>query len=193
MPPLIIHLLEITTLALVVLAAIRVKRLVGAEQMIVSAPKVSEPLDQPIYVESPTPSNDYQQKMECLKLAQAFAGNQLLEIKRELYNLNTEQPEWLREAVGLYLIGAIDFIGKKNHCQTNSRKELIEIVLKSNLKISREKAKDFFVDAVCREPESDGDRMVIAGARAAKSWLETKLVPDSFRLQTRIQDWGILA
>ena len=149
MLPVIIHLLEITTLALVVLAAIRVKRLAGAERMIVSAPKVSEPFDQPIYVGSPSATNDYEQKMKCLKLAQAFAGNQLLEIKRELYNLNTEQPEWLRQAVGLYLIGAIDFIGKKNQCETNSR--------------------------------------------AAKSWLETKLVPDSFRLQTRVQDWGALA
>lgn len=188
-----IHILEFITLALVGLTAVRLKRLAGNEHVLVNAPAQNEMPDQPIYVGTPSQGQDYQQKMECLKLAQAFAGSQLLEIKRELYNLNAEQPEWLREAVGLYLIGAIDYIGKKNHCETKSRKELIEIVLKSNLKISRDKAKDFFVDAVCREPESDGDKMVIAGAHAAKSWLETKLVPNNFRLQTRVQDWGVLA
>lgn len=188
--------LESLTVFLVALLFLRLRQLASATNHTLIDSQVAAdafPLvDEPILVEAPT-TEDYEQKMHCLKLAQAFTGNQMLDIKRAFPLQPAAQPEWLRQAVSLYLIGAIDFIGKQHDCQNSSRKELIEIVLKSNLKINRDKAKAFFVEAVCREPKSDNDNMVIAGAIAAKSWLENQLVPENVRLANRVQDWGIVA
>ena len=188
----IIHVLEGLVASLTALLFFRVYKLADSEKASPIPVQVREEADEAIVVDMPA-KGDYSHKMHCLKLAQAFAGNQLLDIKRAFTLSQSEQPEWLRQAVSLYLIGAIDFIGKQNRCENNSRKELIEIVLKSNLKINREKAKSFFVDAVCREPQSENDSMVRAGAMAAKSWLENQLVPENYRLKTRVQDWGIVA
>lgn len=191
-----IHALESLTICLVALLFLRIQRLASVPDNALQASLVAEDaipvIDEPILVETLAAEN-YEQKMHCLKLAQAFSGNQLLDIKRAFPIQQAAQPEWLRQAVSLYLIGAIDFIGKQHDCKTSSRKELIEIVLKSNLKINRDKAKAFFVEAVCREPQSDDDNMVLAGAMAAKSWLENRLVPENVRLANRVQDWGIVA
>ena len=189
-----IHALESIVVALTTLLLFKVYKLAANDADSMAPLPINEEADEPIVVvEKETAQGDYRHKMQCLKLAQAFTGNQLLDIKRAFTLNQSEQPEWLRQAVSLYLIGAIDFIGKQNRCENNSRKEMIEIVLKSNLKINREKAKSFFMEAVCREPQSDNDSMVRAGAMAAKAWLESQLVPENYRLKTRVQDWGIVA
>ncbi len=137
--------------------------------------------------------DQYQVKMESLQKAQIFAGIQLLEIKRNYGDLHQENLSWLREAVSLYLIGAIDFIGKQANCGSKSRKELISLVLKSNLNLSPEKTTSYFKEALYRKLSSDNDLMVRAGAKAAKFWLTEKVVPKPISLEEQLNDWGVFA
>jgi len=136
---------------------------------------------------------NYQIKMDSLKKAQIFSGIQLLEIKRNYNNLHLENLTWLREAISLYLIGAIDFIGKQAKCDTKSRKELITLVLKSNLKLSPENTEEYFQEALYRKLSSDNDLMVRAGAKAAKYWLTENIVPKPASLEAQLNDWGVFA
>jgi hypothetical protein len=136
---------------------------------------------------------EYEIKMDSLKKAQIFAGIQLLEIKRNYSDLNQDNLEWLREAISLYLIGAVDLIGKEARCGTKSRKELISLVLKSNLSLSTENSSNYFQEALYRKFSSDNDLMVRAGAKAAKVWLSQNSVPKEMSLVTHLDGWGVFA
>jgi len=191
-----IHSLEIALFALFALFLYRIYALssISAHTDPVA---ISEPIDDLdedfIFVDETAPLTPYEQKMESLKQAQVFAGNQLLDVKREFKDLDKEQFGWLREAISLYLIGAIDFIGKQANCETKNRKELIRLVLKSNLNLSTESSISYFNEALRRSPESDNDHMVRAGATAAKLWLANNTVPKSHALRTQLDEWGVFA
>ena len=135
----------------------------------------------------------YQIKMDSLKKAQVFSGIQLLAIKRDYNNLHQENLKWLRKAISLYLIGAIEFIGKQANCDTKSRKELIILVLKSNLNLSKENTEEYCQAALYRQLSSDNDLMVRAGAKAAKYWLTENIVPKPISLEAQLNDWGVFA
>jgi len=151
----------------------------------------------PIFKRRPQSSSQplagYEVKMESLKRSQIFAGAQLLEIKRQYGDLHKDNLEWLREAISLYLIGAIDFIGRHSRCDTKSRKELITLVLKSNLKLTTENTSLYFKEALYRQMSSDNDLMIRAGARAAKIWLSEKSVPRKMSLKANLDHWGVFA
>ena len=99
----------------------------------------------------------------------------------------------MREAVSLYLIGAIDLIGKDARCNAKQRKELIRLVLRSNLNLSEADLEDYFNEALYRETSSDNDQMVRAGAKAAKTWLVESAVPSDFSLNRQLEGWGMFA
>lgn len=193
-----VHVMEASLVALTAWMLFQVVRLSRQEQ----APQAPEQLidDSPIEVNEPEldlselfSGSHYEQKMESLKQAQIFSGNQLLETKRASRDFQNTAPEWLQEAISLYLTGAVDFIGKHNGCDNKTRKELIQAALKSNMQISKAKAEAFFVEAVCRQPGSDSDAMVKAGALAAKSWIETQVIPEHYRLNQQLENWGVIA
>lgn len=100
---------------------------------------------------------------------------------------------WLHKAISLYLIGAIDYIGKHAKCGASTRKELIILVLKSNLKLSNLMVNQYFEEALYRELSSENDLMVRAGAKAAKSWSSDKQVPSNLTLSYQLNDWGVFA
>ena len=196
----LIHLFEATILGLLVLGGYRVYRLTAEETQKVSDPEQSTD-GEAIFV-APEPELDvsklskaerYDLKLACLVQAQSFAGNQLLEIKRTYRQTEEMLPNWLEEAISLYLIGAVDFISKQERCETKARKDVITTILKSNLKLNPDQAQAYFTEAVCREPNSDNDNMVLAGANAARAWLQQKVVPDTHKLSTQVQSWGVLA
>ena len=137
--------------------------------------------------------DEYEKKMECLKQAQIFSGVQMLDIKRSYGDLNQKNMSWLHEAISLYLIGAVDFIGKDARCSAPTRKELISLVLKSNLKLSEDISSQYFTDALYRKFSSEKDLMVRAGAKAAKSWVNTKELPNNLTLSYQLNDWGVFA
>jgi hypothetical protein len=137
--------------------------------------------------------DEYENKMECLKQAQIFTGMQMLNIRRSHGDLNQENMAWLREAISLYLIGAVDFIGKQARCSTSTRKELITLVLKSNLKLSEDISSQYFSEALYRKFSSENDLMVRSGAKAAKSWLTNQEVPNDLTLSCQLDDWGVFA
>lgn len=137
--------------------------------------------------------DDYETKMHCLQKAQMFAGIQMLEIKRNYGDLHQANLSWLREAISLYLIGAVDYIGKQAKCTAATRKEMIKLVLKSNLKISNDITSQYFTEALYRKLSSENDLMVRAGARAAKTWVSGEKVPNELSLQVQLNDWGVFA
>ncbi len=140
-----------------------------------------------------TVQDAYQVKMDCLQSAQIFAGVQMLEIKRTYGDLHQPNLSWLRNAISLYLIGAVDYMGKQAHCNAVTRKELITLVLKSNLKVSNDISSQYFSEALYRKMSSENDQMVRAGAKAAKAWLQNEQVPDELTLKTQLNDWGVFA
>ena len=192
---LLVHLLEVAIVSLIAFGGFRVFKL--AENDPVLASSYDNSTDEPIMVETKKVrskvENQYQLKMASLKQAQAFAGNQLFEIRREYQRSDEEMPEWLEEAISLYLIGAVDFISKQEQCESKTRKEIITTILKSNLKLDHANAQSYFVEAVCREPNSDSDSIVLAGATAAKAWLKKQIIPETHKLSTQVQSWGVLA
>jgi|GEM_PF-1163471 len=192
-----IHLLEVILLALIGLLGHRLYALSSKnEQKKAVSDQVEHLIDQVVRRQKTSSaglSDNYELKMDSLKSAQVFAGMQLIEVKREFSDLQKEQLDWLREAISLYLIGAIDFIGKQSKCGTKSRKQLINLVLKSNLHLSEDHAAAYFNEALHRAPCSDNDHMVRAGAKAAKLWLKQKTVPSDFSLRAQLNDWGVFA
>lgn len=140
-----------------------------------------------------TVEDNYEIKMDCLQKAQMFSGVQMLEIKRSYGDLHQANLAWLREAISLYLIGAVDYIGKQANCSAATRKEMIKVVLKSNLKVSNDISSQYFSGALYRKLSSENDLMVRAGARAAKTWLSGDKVPNELTLRVQLNDWGVFA
>ena len=186
-----IHSLEIALLSLLAVLAYRVHYLY-LETNTAGSDSLNTVLKRLIQGET-AHSNEYEIKMECLKKAQAFSGIQLLEIKRNYGDLKQKNLEWLREAICLYLIGAIDLIGKEAKCGARGRKELVTLVLKSNLNLSTESTYRYYQEALYRKLSSDNDLMVRAGAKAAKNWLSNSTIPKEMSLSTQLDEWGIFA
>ncbi len=186
-----IHSLEIALVTLLATLAYRMHSLYHAEAYAQS--KTSKSIIKHL-IQGEVPANqEYEQKMDSLKQAQTFSGIQLLEIKRSYGDLNQENLTWLREAICLYLIGAIDLIGKDARCSAQNRKELILLVLKSNLNLSNETALNYYREALYRKLSSDNDLMVRAGAKAAKNWLSYNNIPTEVSLNAQLDEWGIFA
>lgn len=186
---------QISLVALLALMLYRVKNLYMNAYPVSANDESLEPisfLDRMLKI-SASDNNEYERKMECLKQAQIFSGVQMLEIRRNYPQLNQENMRWLREAISLYLIGAVDFIGKESRCKPSTRKELISLILKSNLKLSDAHASRYFEEALYRKMSSENDLMVRAGAKAAKSWMIEKQVPNNLSLNFQLNDWGVFA
>lgn len=186
-----IHALEIALVALLATLAYRMHSLYQAEGY--AQAQTSRSIIKHLIQGKPASNQEYEQKMESLKRAQTFSGIQLLEIKRSYGNLSQENLAWLREAISLYLIGAIDLIGKDARCSTPNRKELVLLVLKSNLNLNSETALNYYREALYRKLSSDNDLMVRAGAKAAKSWLSYNKIPTEVSLHAQLDEWGIFA
>jgi len=186
-----IHLMEVALFSLILVLIHRVRSLYL--DSLETSPKRSDFNIKKLLQGSTVKNIDYDNKMDSLKKAQVFSASQLLEIKRNYGELNQKDMSWLREAISLYLIGAIDYIGKSANCGTQSRKELITLVLKSNLKLSSESTANYFNEALYRQLSSDNDLMVRAGAKAARAWMKEKEVPRNISLITQLDDWGIFA
>lgn len=138
-------------------------------------------------------SEQYDTKMNCLKQAHIFCGVQMLDVKRNYGNLNQSSLAWLKEAIGLYLIGAVDLIGKQARCDANTRKELIILALKSNLTLTDDLSNQYFSSALYRTLSSEKDLMIRAGAKSAKHWLNSNQVPQELSLNSQLNDWGVFA
>jgi len=186
-----IYVLEVILLSLVILLVFRVRHLYA--QSIQPNTEEQENIFNHIMQKQAVNNSDYESKMQSLTKAQVFAASQLLEIKRNYGDLKQQDLEWLREAISLYLIGAIDYIGKDSQCGIQNRRELIELVLKSNLDLDFESSNDYFNEALYRKLKSDNDLMIRAGARAAKFWLKKEKVPNDISLVSQLDDWGVFA
>ena len=191
MTSIILYATQISILCLISLMAYRIKSL-----YFISYPQENQRVnsilnrltDTDIHV-----TDQYDLKMNCLKQAQIFCGIQTLDVKRRFGDLNQKNLTWLKEAIGLYLIGAVDLIGKQAKCDASTRKELIILVLRSNLKLTDETSNQYFSDALYRTLSSEKDLMIRAGAKSAKHWLSDKQIPQELSLSNQLNDWGVFA
>jgi hypothetical protein len=135
----------------------------------------------------------YDGKMQALKLAQSFSASQILVVKRFLNTIDLHQVGWAEEAVSIYLVGAVDFIGKHQKCGIETRKQLIRLVLKSHVGIAPERAIFYFNEALHRQAGSDTDMIVRAGAKAARQWLECGKVETGLSLREQLDNCGVMA
>ena len=146
-----------------------------------------------IIVEEDKTQSTYNTRITALKEAQIFAGIQMIPIKREFTDLFNPQLIWLRDAVSLYLIGASDYISKEANCDLKTRNKFNALVLSSTLKLSESELSQAIKKAADREQGSDEEKMIVAGAKAAKQWKETQKVSAELKLRTRLNDWGVFA
>lgn len=190
----VVHIVEVLTLVLVGYVAARVVTLEKRSAVALGSTtnRSVDALDnEQILVESPTAP--YSARIEALKETQIFSGIQMIPVKREFTDFNSAQLVWLREAVGLYLIGASDYISKQAGCDIDTRNKFNALVLNTNLRAQRSELDLIIERATKREQGSDEELMIIAGAKAAKQWKETQQVNDSLKLRTRLNDWGVFA
>jgi len=138
------------------------------------------------------PSDDYAQRMHTLKLASSFAGAQMILVKRLLNRNGHQNIQWVEDAICMYLVGAVDMIGKHQRCSIQDRLQLIRRTLKSNVGVSPEKAIFHFNEALHRQAGSDADTMVRVGAKAAKQWLDTGSVHPELCLRQQLDHCGVL-
>lgn len=139
-----------------------------------------------------TSSEDYAQRMDTLKQAHSFAGAQMIMVKRLQSSLEHQDIQWIEEAICMYLVGAVDLIGKHLRCSIKERMQLIQRILKSNVGVTHEKATFYFNEALHRQAGSDADAMIRAGAKAAKQWLDTGSVQPDMSLREQLDLWGVL-
>jgi len=143
--------------------------------------------------DSITINYDYDAKMDALKEAQIFSGTQLLPLKRRFGDLSAERFNWLKKASALYLIGAIEHIGNKHQCNSNCRKELTALVLKSNLKIPCHIADIYLNEALYINTNNDKAALVSAGENAAKNWITGQVIAQDITLEESLNRTGIMA
>ena len=147
---------------------------------------------QRLFDKSTDASEDYAQRMDTLKLAHSFAGAQMIVIKRFLSSLEHQNIQWVEEAICMYLVGAVDLIGKHQRCSIKERMQLIRRTLKSNVGVSPEKAIFYFNEALHRQAGSDADTMIRVGAKAAKQWLDSGSVHPELCLREQLDHCGVL-
>lgn len=143
-------------------------------------------------VDATSETENYAAKMDTLKLAHSFAGSQMIVVKHFLNTLEHQNIDWVQEAISMYLVGAVDFIGKHERCSIKERMQLIRLILKSNVGVTPEKAIYFFNEALHRQAGSDADAMIRSGAKAAKQWLDSGSVSRTLCLRDQLDNWGIL-
>lgn len=151
-----------------------------------------EKLLQRMFDKNASNADGYALRMDTLKLAQSFSGAQMIVVKRFLNTLEHQGIDWVEEAICMYLVGAVDFIGKHQRCSIKERMQLIQRILKSNVGISPEKAIFYFNEALHRQAGSDSDAMIKVGAKAARQWLDSGIVKQELCLRDQLDNCGVL-
>lgn len=121
---------------------------------------------------------------ECFATAVKFAHRQLGKLGTDLTKVN--------DSVCLYLIGAIEFIGKQNNYSVQERRILTIKVLKTFFDISAKDLSTYYSNAAKREPNSDQDNMIRSGAKAARLWQVDQKTSAEFDLNNQLNA-GMLA
>jgi len=105
--------------------------------------------------------------------------------------ITEDLAESIKKLVTMYLMGAIDMIGKQKNCTETECRELIDSVLFSNLYVSLFCINKYYAgDSI----QADEHRSVMnIGAIAAKFWLREEAVPEGFTLRSQLQLYDLVA
>jgi len=104
--------------------------------------------------------------------------------------LSEELEESIKNLVSMYLMGAIDMIGKQKNCTEYECRSMVERILFSNLNISSLCISNYYASD---SKTTDEHRSVMhIGAIAAKLWLREEKVPEGFTLKSQLQLYDLV-
>jgi len=118
--------------------------------------------------------------------AQTFAETQLEAIGNIFGNKRFPSIDSVKEEVSLYLIGAVEMIGKHNECCANSRRMMTIKVLESRLDLDSTGVSKYYATALHRKQNGSQGCITRVGAKAAKMWIDSKSIPDDFSLRGQL-------
>jgi len=119
----------------------------------------------------------------CLSHALRFTHQQIIKF--------SPAPTQVSESACLYLIGAIEFLGKQHGYDRKERLVLTVKVLKSFFEISARDLNSFYTIATSKSSTTPQHNMVRSGAKAIKLWLKAQNTPTEFDLHRQLSDWNI--
>lgn len=127
----------------------------------------------------------YSSQEACFSQAMKFSHKQLGKLESEL-----SAP---RESICLYLIGAIEFLGKQHNYSTQDRRVLTIKVLKSFFEISAKELSEYYVLAAKNKPNTTRHNLIRSGAKAAKLWLKEQKTLPELDLNNQLDDLKLAA
>lgn len=189
----LVHMLEGIILFLTALIAYRVTKLYQAQQSLLTEDSESQTVVDHLLNTKTKTNQEYETKMAALKEAQIFVGTQLLPLKRMYPDLTPGKYDWLTERAAIYLVGAIEHITNSHQCHSQSRQELISLILKSNMQIPLHVSCTYINEALYNTTNKDNASIVALGTSAASNWLSTGTIPEHMQLAEHISRNGIIA
>lgn len=125
-----------------------------------------------------------------LETAYRFADKQVLLIETQLDAKKIDSvSSLLKETVGLYLIGAVEAIGKEKDCSAKSRRMLMIKVLESSLNLSSVEVGKYYAHAYKRKQHDSEECIVRVGAKAAKEWMKYNTVSENLSLESQLAEY----
>ena len=106
-------------------------------------------------------------------------------------DLSSSKYEWLKQRAAIYLVGAIEYITNRHQCHSQSRQELISLILKSNLQIPLHLSCTYINEALYNTANKDNASIVALGSSAASNWLSNGSIPEHMQLAEHIARNGI--
>jgi len=132
--------------------------------------------------------------MTSLVSAQKFAEKQIKTINSLLdAEKISSVKDVLKEAVGLYLIGAVEVIGKEHGCSSESRRMMIIKVLESSLNLSAIGVSKCYAHAFTRKQHDLEGGIIRTGAEAAKKWVNNSDIPENLSLESQLAEYCAVA
>ena len=128
-------------------------------------------------------------KLDCLNRSLCFADTQLKEVSENKEIAKIVESSWLNDVSSLYLIGAIDSIGKQADCNIKGRTELIQQVVEVNKLAPTTNTLAYLSNIASRALDDENVDIVRSGAAAAKQWLGTGSVSIDLSLNERLGWW----
>ena len=172
-----VHMMETALVLLVAIISYRIYHLYQRHHSFHLENEESQAALSKLMGNSSTSNHEYNAKMEALQKAQVFSGSQLLAIKRGYGNLQSEKFDWLRKSAAFYIIGAIEHIAPSSQYNSSTRRELVTLVLKSNLKTPFYRTDSYLEEAQRSNLNPEYSALMSAGKNAARNWESGKKIP----------------
>jgi len=119
-----------------------------------------------------------------LSYMQDFFENQLVSLRNEGGGYNFIGDENQTGLVAYYMIGAVEFLGKRDELSSVARRMLVIKLLQNNLGLCAKQVSKSYAGAKAICSTSSKDNPVKTGATACKDWLDRGAIADHLALSS---------